>query len=185
MGCSQTKEDTPKKENTEVKKSIEEQAVVTTQDKQAKVGDWVATEKGYVRIDKVLRGKDAMSVVNKYNKAESTISKFTELEPELEYGVLEYSVYYSDKLTEKEIYPNVTMFTEGIGEDTYANRGYHYINTVYNITWYDEDTTTIPTGKVYKGCKAIFTTVADMSKITVSTDYIKDKVRQTNYIVID
>ena len=166
----------------------------TTAEKPAQVGEWVETMQystvdsvdhpAYYRIVGVERGAAAQAAVDQYN-SEDHFSYFGELEdPDLEYCLLTYEVYYPEDFPAQEwgvTGPSISLGAKSPdgGGIKYNGRAYIGLGMGYDVT--DSEVEVFP-GEIFEG-KAVFAMVKDFKDYVFENYYfVEDAKGETEQI---
>lgn len=144
-----------------------DKVVKTSVEKPANLGDWIEATRYsakdqkyhtiYYRVNKTMRGKDAQSIVDKYN-TEDHVVVFEDLADDdmIEYCALEYDVYFPEDFPDSKYgisSCDLTFNVTGPNDDTIIDkngRGYVGLSSVYDATE-DAASDDIHAGDIFHG----------------------------------
>ena len=169
--------------------------VEASKENPAKFGEWFETKRYstaskayhtvYVQVTDVLNGEAAQEQVDAFNEASSGRQYGAIDDPDLEYCVITYNVYFPEDFPAQDYGIGsadigFTAKNPDGGGIRYKGRSYIGLGSTYNIS--DRiDTNTLFPGDVWAG-KALFEMVKDFSDYEISTYYSENNTNVYSYI---
>ena len=175
-----------------------DKVVKTSVENPANLGEWIeatrysATDQKYhtvyYRVNKIMRGKDAQSIVDRYN-AEDHVVVFEDLADDdmIEYCALEYDVYFPEDFPDSKYgiaSCDLTFNVTGPNDDTIKDkngRAYIGLSSVYDATE-DSASEKIHAGDIFHG-QAIYGMGKSIDNYLLKVDCIQGTISDSDKFV--
>ena len=169
--------------------------VQTTIDAPAKIGEWVETKRYsaedsdyhtvYYRVTNVARGDEAKKAVDAYN-AEDHAVVIGEVEGELEYGLIEYEVYFPEDFPQADygitsIDINFSVTSPDGGGIKANGMSYIGLSSVWDISKAPE-INEFYAGQTFTEGKAVFAMVKGVTDYVFEVSYYLDDEEYVSYV---